>query len=62
VAESSSQSAGPVSGVAERYASALYELAASEKKTGPAEKDLKRLDDLLNGSPDLMRLVLCCPT
>jgi len=57
VAESSSQKAGPVSGVAERYASALFELAVSEKKTTAAEKDLNRLDDLLNGSPDLMRLV-----
>ena len=57
MAESSSQSSGPVSGVAERYASALYELVASEKKTSAAEKDLNRLDALLKGSDDLMRLV-----
>lgn len=45
------------SGVTARYASALFELALSEKKTTAVEKDLKRFDDLLRGSDDLKRLV-----
>lgn len=57
VADSSSLSAGPVSGVAERYASALFDLAESGKKIKPVEKDLGRLEKLLAGSQDLMRLV-----
>lgn len=57
VADSSSLSAGPVSGVAERYASALFDLAESGKKIKPVEKDLGRLEKLLDGSQDLMRLV-----
>lgn len=58
MADSSSLSAGPVSGVAERYASALFDLAESGKKIKPVEKDLGRLEKLLDGSQDLMRLVL----
>lgn len=50
-------SASPVSSITERYASALFELALSEKQLGPVEKDLVRFDDVLNGSDDLMRLV-----
>jgi len=46
-----------VSGVAERYASALFELAVSEKSVSAVEKDVKALGALLNGSDDLMRLV-----
>ena len=46
-----------VSGVAERYASALFELAVSEKAIPAVEKDVKSLGDLLKGSDDLMRLV-----
>ena len=57
VAQSSSNNASPVSGVAERYASALYELAASEKKEKAVEKALNGLDEMLKGSQDLMRLV-----
>ena len=57
MADSSSSATGPVSGVAERYASALFELAVSEKKLPAVEKDLNRLDELLQGSTDLMRLV-----
>ncbi len=57
LADSSSQSAGPVSGVAERYASALFDLAESEKKISAVEKDLDRVDALLKGSDDLMNLV-----
>ena len=57
MSQSSSEKSGPVSGVAERYASALFELAESEKKTKAVEKDLGRIDALLKGSDDLMRLV-----
>lgn len=57
MADNSSRSSGPVSGVAERYALALFELAASEKAVATVEKDMNRLDDLLKGSDDLMRLV-----
>ena len=57
MSDSSSSASGQISGVAERYASALFELAVSEKKLPAVEKDLKRLSDLLNGSTDMMRLV-----
>ena len=39
------------------YASALFELAVSEKKIAAVENDLNRVGDLLKGSDDLMRLV-----
>lgn len=55
--ESSSKESGQISGVAERYALALFELAVSEKKIPAVEKDMNRLADLLNGSEDLMRVV-----
>ncbi len=51
------QSAHLVSGVAERYASALFELALSEKKLPAVEKDLNAFGKLLDGSEDLMRLL-----
>lgn len=57
MADSSSSTSGQISGVAERYASALFELAVSEKKIPAVEKDLNRLSDLLNSSEDLMRVV-----
>ena len=46
-----------ISGVAERYASALFELAVSEKQLPAVEEDLGRIGDLLDGSDDLMRLI-----
>ena len=52
-----SQSASLSSGVAERYASALFDLALAEKKLKPVETDLKRFNALLEGSEDLSRLV-----
>ena len=52
-----SQSASLSSGVAERYASALFDLALADKKLDKVEADLGRFDDLLNGSEDLRRLV-----
>ena len=57
MSNSSSSASGQISGVAERYASALFELAVSEKKIPAVEKDLNRLGGLLNGSSDLMRLI-----
>lgn len=51
------ESTSPVSGVAERYASALFELAVSEKQLVAVEKDLGRFDELMKGSADLERLV-----
>ena len=55
--DSSSSASGQISGVAERYASALFELAVSEKKIPAVEKDLSRFGALLKRSDDLMRLV-----
>lgn len=46
-----------ISGVTNRYASALFELALAEKKLPEIEKDLGRFDALLEGSKDLQRLV-----
>ena len=51
------QSASSASGITERYASALFDLAVSEKKLAPVEKDLARFDALLKGSDSLMQLV-----
>ena len=50
-------SASPVSGIAGRYASALFDLAVSEKKLDSVEKDLTRFDVVLKSSDDLLRLV-----
>lgn len=58
MSDSSSSASGRISGVAERYASALFELAVSENKIPAVEKDLKSLSALLSGSDDLMRLVM----
>lgn len=57
LAESEKSAAAPVSGITARYASALFDLALSENKLGPVEKDLSRFDDLLKGSDDLKRFV-----
>ena len=49
---------GPiVSGIAGRYALALFELAADAKQIAPIAKDLARFDALIAGSTDLERLV-----
>jgi len=52
-----SQSASLSSGIAGRYASALFDLALADKKLPVVEKDLKRFNALLEGSEDLDRLV-----
>lgn len=46
-----------ISGVAERYASSLYELAAQAKSVDAVAKDLDRFQALIDGSADLQRLV-----
>lgn len=46
-----------ISGVAERYASSLYELAAQAKSVDAVAKDLARFQDLIDGSDDLQRLI-----
>ena len=52
------QNAGaPVSGVADRYAAALFELAVSENALPAVEKDMARLEAMVHGSDDLKRLV-----
>ena len=47
----------PVSGVAERYANALFELAIEANALPAVEKDLDGFSALLNESADLSRLV-----
>ncbi|MEO4001096.1 F0F1 ATP synthase subunit delta [Mesorhizobium sp. CAU 1732] len=51
------QSGSMISGVAERYAGSLYELAAEAKVVAKVESDLDRFEKLLDGSEDLQRLV-----
>ncbi|MDR7034278.1 F0F1 ATP synthase subunit delta [Mesorhizobium sp. BE184] len=51
------QSSSPVSGVAERYASSLFELARQENSIARVEADLGRFEALLDGSEDLQRLI-----
>jgi len=46
-----------VSGMAGRYATALFELALEEHATDAVRADLDRFDALLNESPDLLRVV-----
>ena len=51
------QSASPVSEVARRYAGSLFDLALESKTVAAVEKDLGRLEALVNGSADLGRLM-----
>jgi F-type H+-transporting ATPase subunit delta len=46
-----------VSGMAGRYATALFELSLEEHATDAVRADLDRVDALISGSPDLQRLV-----
>ncbi len=46
-----------VSGVAERYANSLFELAQESKSVDKVEADLGRFEELLDGSDDLTRLI-----
>ncbi|MBX3583896.1 MAG: F0F1 ATP synthase subunit delta [Rhizobiaceae bacterium] len=51
------QSSSPVSGIAERYAGSLYELAAQSKSVDQVEADLSRFEALMSESADLDRLI-----
>lgn len=51
------QSASPVSGVAERYARSLFELAQSEGAVAKVEADLGLFEAMIAESDDLKRLV-----
>jgi F-type H+-transporting ATPase subunit delta len=51
-----SESSG-VSGVAERYATALYDLADETKSLDAVAQDLRNLKNLIAGSPDLRRFL-----
>ena len=51
------KSASPISGIAERYAGSLFELARDTKSIDAVEKDLGRFEALLSGSEDLQRLI-----
>ena len=46
-----------ISGMAGRYAGALFELAREDKVVDSVKKDLEQFDALVAGSPDLTRLV-----
>jgi F-type H+-transporting ATPase subunit delta len=46
-----------ISGMAGRYANALFELAREDKATDAVKADLERFDALIAESPDLNRLV-----
>lgn len=46
-----------LTGLAERYAAALYELAEAEKSLDAVADDLRRLRDLIGESTDLARLI-----
>jgi len=51
------KSSSPVSGVAERYAGSLFELASEAKSVAKVEADLGRFEAMLDGSADLQRLI-----
>jgi F-type H+-transporting ATPase subunit delta len=57
VAQNGSQAETMVSGVAGRYASALFELARDQRAVDAVAGDLDRFDALIRESPDLQRLV-----
>ena len=46
-----------ISGMAGRYANALFELALDDKAVDAVKQDLEQFDALVAGSPDLNRLV-----
>jgi F-type H+-transporting ATPase subunit delta len=57
VPQNGSQTGTVVSGVAGRYASALFDLAREQRAIDTVSADLDRFDALLRESPDLQRLV-----
>ena len=57
MAQNGSQTGTVVSGVARRYASALFDLAREQRAIDAILSDLDRFDTLLRGSDDLQRLI-----
>jgi F-type H+-transporting ATPase subunit delta len=51
------KSSSPVSGVAERYAASLHDLAAEANVVPQVEADLSRFEEMLSGSEDLSRMI-----
>jgi F-type H+-transporting ATPase subunit delta len=51
------KSSSPISGIAERYAGSLFELAVQSKSVAQVESDLGRFETLLGESPDLGRMI-----
>lgn len=51
------QTSSPISGVAERYAGSLFELAVESGAIGQVEADLRQFESLLAESADLRRLI-----
>ncbi len=51
------QSSSPISGVAERYARSLFDLALETNAVAKVESDLDKFDTMLSGSADLDRLI-----
>nr|WP_250889107.1 F0F1 ATP synthase subunit delta [Mesorhizobium sp. dw_380] len=51
------QSSSPISGVAERYAGSLFELALQANSVAKVEADLSSFEAMLAGSADLTRLI-----
>ncbi len=51
------KSSSPVSGIAERYAGSLYELAVQSNTVDQVEADLSRFEALLSESDDLSRMI-----
>ena len=51
------QSGSMISGVAERYAGSLHELASQANSVAKVESELSRFETLIEGSADLRRLI-----
>lgn len=51
------QSTSLISGVAQRYAGSLYELAEQAKSVSKVEKELDQFEKLIEGSADMKRLI-----
>ena len=51
------KSGSTISGVAERYAGSLYELAAEARQLQTVEKDFVAIEKMIAASPDLARLI-----
>ncbi|MDQ0997294.1 F-type H+-transporting ATPase subunit delta [Phyllobacterium ifriqiyense] len=47
-----------ISGVAQRYAGSLFDLALEANSVAQVEKDLGRFEALIDGSPELKRLII----